>query len=105
MEVIDDDMNQILYPDYGIYNTMFRFKRVHRLKVTDKILPYLIHELDLHNKIKTNFIKFNFGAIFGVRKENILQHPRSFYEKLYKFSLEDWSHGYFLERLWYSIFY
>lgn len=105
METIDMDLKQVFYPDYGIYPTLKRFKDLHRLKVTDKIVPYLGKFLDLEHKIKVNFLKFNFGAIFGVKKENILQHPLSFYEKLYKFSITDISHAYVLERLWYTIFY
>lgn len=104
MEWIDDNLCQILYPDYGIMPMIQRFKKIHNIKVQNKILPYISKVLNLENKIKTPYIKFNWGAIFGVHKNNILQHSKEFYENLYKFSIQDWCHGYMLERLWYSIF-
>lgn len=105
MEILDDDMEQVCYPDYGIMPILEKFKYIHKLKITDKILPFITRELKLEDKVKTNFIKFNFGAIFGVHKNNILQHHKDFYRNLYEFVLKDRTHVYILERLWYTIFY
>lgn len=105
MELIDDNLCQVLYPDYGIMPIIQEFKKLHRIKVQDKILPYITKILLLENKVRTSYLKFNWGAIFGVHKDNIKQHSKEFYENLYTFSIKHRTHGFMLERLWYTIFY
>ena len=105
METVDDNLLPITYTDYGIMPILYRFRKFHNIKAKQKILPYIEKKLGLEKKIITPYLKFNFGAIFGIKKENILQHPISFYERLYEFSIEHNTHAYILERLWYTIFY
>lgn len=38
------------------------------------------------------YIKFNYGAIFGIKKNYVL-----------RFTIENPCHGYIMERMWYTI--
>lgn len=104
LDTIDSHFEPLFCPDYGVMPTLLRFRQIHRLNITDKILPYVAKHLNLEHKMTCDFIKFNFGALFGVSKDAILAHPKDFYEKLHTFCLRDWTHGYIMERLWYTIF-
>jgi hypothetical protein len=105
MDVCDYNLMPYFHIDHGLFPLLDRFRKIHKLKNIDYLVPYIKDLLGLHNKITTTFIKFNYGAIFGVKKDNIIQHDLKFYQKLYDFSSQDDVHAYILERLWYTIFY
>lgn len=57
--------------------------------------------------IDTFHFKMKYGAIFTIRKENILSRPKQFYEDLYKQLQKGGTNpelGHFFERSWYYIF-
>jgi len=62
---------------------------------------YIDDDIDrLHFKMK-------YGAIFTIRKENILSRPKEFYQGLYEQLQKSGSNpelGHFFERSWYYIF-
>jgi hypothetical protein len=56
---------------------------------------------------KQDHIYCNFYGIFAVSRENILQHPKSYYQELIK-ELSNTSNpevGHYYERAWYAVFY
>jgi hypothetical protein len=57
------------------------------------------------NQPENNVIKCNYSGIFMTSKDNILFHPREFYENLDEYLLAtEPTGGYCLERLWTTIF-
>lgn len=104
VEILDDKLLPIGHQaDFGMIQTLSRFRRLHNITNPDDTLRYLYDRLTLPPPY-IGYIFFNYGAIFGVSKENILYHSIEYYKFLRNFLLENSCHGYILERLWYSIF-
>lgn len=101
-DIIDEDLCSVFYKDIGFFNKLHYFKSLYKLSNTDKVLPFLYEKLKI-NKSYINYSKFNFGAIFGVSKTNILQNSLDFYKNLYAFTCENDINASILERLWYLI--
>ena len=60
-----------------------------------------------HNFNNIDLRYYTFGGMFSVSKEDIIQHPKSHYEKLIKY-IDNSSNpevGHYLERSWYAVFY
>jgi hypothetical protein len=102
MEIVNTKLDPINYKDRGIIPAINEFKKFNQI-VTDNILPHIYNILNI-KKPYCGYIKFNYGGIFGVSKQNILQNNLAFYTHLQKFIRENWSHGYIIERIWYTIF-
>lgn len=103
-DILDYDLIPISYYDKGLWGAILDFKQYHNLKNPDQyIVPYVAEKLNLKHKINTRYLKFNFGGMFGVSKDNIYQHSKQFYENMLEFSKEHYSHGYIIERFWYTI--
>lgn len=47
---------------------------------------------------------FAYGAIFGVRRDLILQHSVAIYQQMLQYNLAHWSVGYVAERAWWLMF-
>lgn len=103
METVEQRLFPIGYTDNGILVTLNHFRMTHNIKDISETLRSLYSILDL-KKPYVGFLKFNYGGIFGVSKQKILKNPKDFYIKLREFVLKDWSHGFMMERLWYTIF-
>lgn len=107
METLDENLNTLFYNDLGWHTREKQFRNFHKIPTYSKlfpILPFVYEKLNLHKKKPyTSFVKFNWGAIFGVSKENILQYSIDFYKHLYRFVIQHPTHGYILERMWYTI--
>lgn len=103
MEVVDSSLMPISYIDKGIIEPLNRFRYINNITDIHKTLNTIYHLLDL-NKPNAGFLKFNYGGIFGVSKHKILSNPLRLYHSLRNFVLKDWSHGFIMERLWYTIF-
>jgi hypothetical protein len=103
METVEERLYPIGYTDRGILGTLSHYRNVHRITDITKTLKHVYHILDL-NIPYCGFLKFNYGGIFGVSKDKILKNDKDFYIKLKNFVLKDWSHGFIMERLWYTIF-
>lgn len=101
-DIVDEDLCSFFYKDIGFFHKLHYFKTLYKLSNTEKILPFLYEKLKI-NKPYINHSKFNFGAIFGVSKSNILQNDILFYKNLYEFICEDNINASILERLWYLI--
>jgi hypothetical protein len=67
----------------------------------DKSLFALLNKVGLSQKTS---VLFSHGAQFSVSKEKILNHPRSFYISLLKYSYKEEENPGWLERLWLTIF-
>lgn len=108
VELLDENLDTVMYSDYGWYESEKLFRSYYEIPAYSKIfplLPFIYHKLQLTDKKPyTGYVKCMFGAIFGVRKENILQHSRDFYLNLYEFVIDYPANGYVLERMWYTIF-
>lgn len=103
MEQIDDRLLPIGQTDLGIIQLLSRFRHFHNIQNPFDTLPYLYSRLLLPQPY-VGYIFFNYGAIFGVRKQNIVYHQLDYYKYLKQFLFEHDTHGYILERLWYTIF-
>lgn len=103
METIEDRLFPIGYTDHGILSTLNHFRIINQINQIQDSLKFLYKILNL-KKPYCGFLKFNYGGIFGVSKQKILNNPKDFYIKLHDFVLRDWSHGFMMERLWYTIF-
>lgn len=103
MEVLSNTLDTIGYIDYGIQVTLNHFRSKHQIINAENTLKTLLNITGLQNKY-CGMLKFNYGGIFGVSKEKILQNTKSLYNRLNRFVNEDWSHGFMMERLWYTIF-
>uniref|UniRef100_A0A6C0JKE2 DUF3431 domain-containing protein n=1 Tax=viral metagenome TaxID=1070528 RepID=A0A6C0JKE2_9ZZZZ len=60
-----------------------------------------------HNFKNIELEYVTYGGMFSVSKEDIIQHPKNYYEKLIKY-LENSSNpecGHYFERAWYAVFY
>ena len=103
MDTIEERLLPIGYTDYGILPTLERFRQIHGIQNKNHLLKHLLTITNI-DKPYCGFLKFNYGGIFGVSKQKILNNTRDFYVQLRKFVLNDWSHGFMMERLWYTIF-
>lgn len=107
VEMLNENLETITFIDHGWYSREKHFRDYYGISTYSKmypLLPFLYDKLKLINKKPyTGFVKWNYGAIFGVAKQNILQYDRKFYENLYNFVIEHPSNGYILERMWYTI--
>lgn len=104
MQYANENLHPIGYRDNGLLDIIKNFRLHHKLTEKDKILPYLYHRLKFNKKNYAGFIKYNYGAMFGVKKKNILSNSKAYYEELKNFNLEHFTHVFILERLWYTIF-
>ena len=103
MEILSNALETISYTDTGMIRILNSFMEYHKIINKTDMLKYIYDRL----KIKApyaNYIKFNYGGIFGVAKNNILQHSLDYYKMLLDFVNEHWTHGFIMERFWYTIF-
>jgi hypothetical protein len=91
------------YYDVGLQDILHKFKEYNKID-HDNIINFLYKRLNLTNKINPNYIIFNYGSMFGVKKQNILNNSLKFYIDLNTFNEEHETHIFMLERMWYSIF-
>jgi hypothetical protein len=103
LETIDRSMETISFEDEVIKIALESYRKQQNIFLASNTLARTYKRIGLLNKPFCGYAKFNYGSIFGVKKENILQHNIDFYKNLYDFSIENPSHGYILERMWYTI--
>jgi hypothetical protein len=101
-EVIDRSMLPISFEDLPGKIYLDSFRKQENIFWPHNTLARTYKKLGL-NKPFCGYAKFNYGAIFGVKKENILQHSTDFYKNLHNFAIQTPVHGYILERMWYTI--
>jgi hypothetical protein len=101
-ETIDSSMDAFYFKDEVIYKTLESYRKQQNIFLAANTLARTYKRLGL-SKPFCGYAKFNYGAIFGIKKSNILKHTKSFYEKLHEFTIENPSHGYIMERMWYTI--
>lgn len=103
METVEQRLYPIGYTDNGILPTLQHFRSKHQIHNSYDTLKtiYSILKLDVPY---CGLLKFNYGGIFGTNKEQILKNTIDYFKYLRSFVREDWSHGFILERLWYTIF-
>ena len=104
METLDCSLRPVGFIDTGIDMTLRNFQHHNQIRSSDKILPWIYENLNLSHKPFCGFIKFNYGAIFGVSRSNILQNPIHTYKKLHNFVNSLRENGFILERLWYTLY-
>lgn len=102
LETLSNALETISYQDTGMIRILSEFMRYHKLSDKKHILYCLYQKLNIQAPY-ANFIKFNYGGIFGVHRDNILQHSKEYYINIYNFVNEHWTHGFMLERLWYTL--
>lgn len=103
METIDQKLSPVGYIDNGIIPTLSQFRLKHKINNPNDTLQYIYNFLKI-DRPYCGFLKFNYGGIFGTNKQQILKNTISYYENLRSFVHNDWSHGFIMERLWYTIF-
>ena len=103
METIYDSLLPIGYRDFGMELNLYNFRKLHNIIDPNDTLKYIHTKLKLRRPY-IGFIMFNYGAIFGVSKQRILTNSLDHYKELREFLYQDKSHGYILERLWFTIF-
>jgi len=101
-ETIDSSMDAFYFNDEVIYKILESYRKQQNIFLASNTLARTYKRLGL-TKTFCGYAKFNYGAIFGIKKDNILKHSKSFYEKLHEFTMEYPSHGYIMERMWYTI--
>lgn len=103
METVDQRLFPIGYTDHGILPTLQHFRLTHGINNQHDTLKVLYKLLKI-DRPYCGFLKFNYGGIFGVKKSQILKNALEDYKNLRSFVHQDWSHGFMLERLWYTLF-
>lgn len=103
METVDQRLYPIGYTDHGILPTLQQFRSKHGINNSYDTLKFIYSILKL-NTPYCGLLKFNYGGIFGVNKQQIIKNTIDYYTFLRMFVHQDWSHGFILERLWYTIF-
>ena len=98
VEELDQRLN-LIWPEHFVDPYMQNTKFLHTHG--DEALAELFNRISLQ---KPQRVFFNYGGLFSVEREKILQHNLEFYKNLMIFLLEDLEHGFLLERLWLSIF-
>lgn len=102
-QLMDSSMETFPFKDLYFFPTVEAYRKYHHIFLPTNTLGRTYRMLNI-KKPFCGYGKFNWGAIFGVAKTNILQHPIEFYHNLHTFSMEHYCHGYILERMWYTIF-
>lgn len=103
IETVDDSLKPIGYIDHGVIRMINGFKAKHNIRNSQMVLKTIYTQIPLH-KPYCGYLKFNYGGIFGVSKQKILSHNTFFYNHLKDYVLHHWTHGFILERLWYTIY-
>jgi len=104
MQYADNKLNPLNYYDGGLHDIMKDFRNHHQLKQDANILKFIYKKLYLDKKPYANFIKYNYGAMFGVKRENILSNSLDMYKSYLEFNSQHRTHVFILERMWYTIF-
>lgn len=106
MECIGSNLLPIFYKDtYGIENFLYNFRKFYGINNDNESLIFLYNKFNLEGiKPYTGFTYFNYGAMFGVRREKINFYSMDFYINLQNFIHENKYNVYVMERLWYTIF-
>jgi hypothetical protein len=102
LETCDKNLFPIEYYDNGIFFLASQYRNSYRLRYNQSIVQHFEETIGI--KILPEKIKFSFGAIFGLSKELIMKYDLNFYHKLLHYVSKKGTHGYVLERMWYSIF-
>ena len=89
-------VSPIRYIDPGIKN--FNFIKRHGGNSLNEFRN-LINLMDDRSEIY-----FSYAGIFSVSRDNVLRHPKSFYQNCIRVLLDDEEYGFLLERLWLTIF-
>lgn len=99
------DLNPFKFFDQGIVSIVTAYKRLHGLNSEDDIINHFSKLIDLPDAENQHFHKFFYSACFAVKKEAIVAHDKSFYEKCLEVLSKNFdTHGYIFERMWYKIF-
>lgn len=105
VEQLDDTLMPTGYSDPGASLKLSQFRRYHKIYNEKDTLLYIYDRLKLYNKNPyIGYILFNYGAIFGVKRQNILSNSLEYYKFIKEFLYEHPTHVYILERLWYTLF-
>jgi hypothetical protein len=96
-------METFPFKDLYFFPVIEAYRKYHHIFLPTNTLGRTYRHLNIQKPF-CGYGKFNWGAIFGVSKSNILQHKINFYKNLHAFSVDHYCHGYILERLWYTIF-
>jgi UDP-galactopyranose mutase len=106
-ELLDKNF-KCIYPlswtDGGINECLIpRVIEREKLGESQTVLDYIYKRLNLGDKTP-HCIPFNYSANFGVSKQKILRHSKTFYKNVRDFLLEHPDNGYLVERLWMHFF-
>lgn len=104
MQYSDSNLYPLNYYDIGLEDILKDFKHYHKLNHNQNILKFLYSKLLLHKKPYAGYLKFNYGSMFGVKRENILSNTIDMYKTYLEFNSQHRTHVFMLERMWYTIF-
>jgi hypothetical protein len=102
MDTLDDSFRNMKYTDQAAEMIMYNFRKFHEIKNRADTLKYIYNILKI-KKPYVGYVLFNYGAIFGVSKKNILSNDLSYYIMLRDFVNQHITHGYIMERMWFSV--
>jgi len=99
-------LDSVYFRDKGTVSFSRAYKFIHKLSENENVMHHFFGRAGLPGHFPRHARQSNFayGAIFAVRRDAILQHPRRVYESIRDISVEHPSHGYVIERAWMPLF-
>jgi len=88
----------------GGFNKQLIPRLKERKNIDTSVLEWVYEKIGLNKSLMPEYIPFNYSAVFGVSKYNILKYKKDIYISMRKFLLEHSDNGYICERLWMHLF-
>ena len=100
------NLHSLYYHDVGVKWVVDQYAKIYNLPPGANLMHHFYEQLGLPDWISedTEVINFAWGAMVGMSRAAILQHPQSTYERLHVLSTRDPVYGYMTERCWFTLF-